>query len=219
MKIQKKNYHHGNLAEAILLRAAEIIDERGIEALSLRSVARDLDVSHSAPNRHFKSKTDLLSALALDGWLKVRDATLSAAEATGSSNPHIRLNAMGRGYLRWALNNRALFRAINHPDVNRQASDELSEAVDNFSDIVQSAIEATRRAGRHADTPLTVLTIFTNAVPIGAATVLSDSLLARLMPADMDQEELIAQVVDLVVPLSNVEAEERSAFASSPASL
>ena len=39
------------------------------------------------------------------------------------------------------------------------------------------------------------------------------------MPADMDQEELIAQVVDLVVPLSNVEAEERPAFASSPASL
>ena len=71
----RKNYHHGNLAEAILLRAAEIIDERGIEALSLRSVARDLNVSHSAPNRHFKSKTDLLSALALDGWLKVRDAT------------------------------------------------------------------------------------------------------------------------------------------------
>ena len=69
--------------------------------------------------------------MALDGWLKVRDATLSAAEATGSSNPHIRLNAMERGYLRWALNNRALFRAINHPDVNRQASDELSEAVDN----------------------------------------------------------------------------------------
>ena len=200
-----------------MLRAAEIIDERGIEALSLRSVARDLDVSHSAPNRHFKSKASLLSALALDGWLKVRDATLSAAAATGSSNPHIQLNAMGRGYLRWALNNRALFRAINHPDVNRQASDELREAVDNFSDIVQTAIDATRRAGRHADVSLTVLTIFTNAVPIGAATVLSDSLLAKLMPAEMDQEELIAQVVDLVVPLSDVEAEERLAYSGSPA--
>ena len=79
-----------NLAEAVLLRAAEIIDERGIEALSLRSIARDLGVSHSAPNRHFKSKTDLLSALALDGCLKVRDATLSAAAASGSRNPHIR---------------------------------------------------------------------------------------------------------------------------------
>ena len=28
------------------------------------------------------------------------------------------------------------------------------------------------------------------------------------MPADMDQEELIAQVVDLVVPLSNVDFRE-----------
>ena len=115
---------------------------------------------------------------------------------------------MGRGYLRWALTNRALFRAINHPDVKRQASDELNDAVDNFSDIVRSAIEATRRAGRHADTSLEALTIFTNAVPIGAAIVLSDSLLARLMPTEMEEEALIAQVVDLVVPLSEIDLEE-----------
>ena len=193
---QKKNYHHGNLAEAVLLRAAEIIDERGIEALSLRGIARDLGVSHSAPNRHFRSKASLLSALALDGWLKVRDATLSAAEETGSSNPHIRLNAMGRGYMRWALTNRALFRAINHPDVKRYAGDELNDAVDNFSAIVRSAID-------------------TNAVPIGAATVLSDSLLAKFMPTDMDEEELIAQVVDLVVPLSGVEIEDGKSLSNS----
>jgi hypothetical protein len=157
----------------------------------------------------------LLSELALDGWLKVSDATLSAAEETGSSNPHIRLNAMGRGYMRWALTNRALFRAINHPDVKRYAGDELNDAVDNFSAIVRSAIDATRRAGRHAETSLTVLTIFTNAVPIGAATVLSDSLLAKFMPTDMDEEELIAQVVDLVVPLSGVEIEDGKSLSNS----
>lgn len=157
----------------------------------------------------------LLSALALDGWLKVRDASPSAAEETGSSNPHIRLNAMGRRYMRWALTNRALFRAINHPDVKRYAGDELNDAVDNFSAIVRSAIDATRRAGRHAETSLTVLTIFTNAVPIGAATVLSDSLLAKFMPTDMDEEELIAQVVDLVVPLSGVEIEDGKSLSNS----
>lgn len=73
---------------------------------------------------------------------------------------------------------------------------------------MRSAIDATQRAGRHAETSLTVLTIFTNAVPIGAATVLSDSLLAKVMPNDMDEEEPIAQVVDLVVPLSGVEIED-----------
>jgi hypothetical protein len=59
------------------------------------------------------------------------------------------------------------------------------------------------------------MTIFTNAVPIGAATVLSDSLLAKFMPTDMDEEELIAQVVDLVVPLSGVEIEDGKSLSNS----
>ena len=94
-------------------------------------------------------------------------------------------------------------------------ANELNDAVDNFSAIVRSAIDATRRAGRHAETSLTVLTIFTNAVPIGAATGLSDSLLAKFMPTDMDEEELIAQVVDLVVPLSGVEIEDGKSLSNS----
>ena len=139
MSEQKSNYHHGNLAQALLTRAAEVIDEHGIEALTLRGLARDLDVSHGAPNRHFKNKAALLSALATEGWLKIRDATLEAANQTGSNNAHIRLNAMGRGYLRWALNNRALYRTIYHPDVSRYASAELLDAIDQFGKTVQDA--------------------------------------------------------------------------------
>ena len=74
-------------------RAAEIIDEEGIEALTLRGIARDLGVSHGAPNRHFQNKAALLAALAADGWLKARDATLNAAENTGS---HSRQNRTSR---------------------------------------------------------------------------------------------------------------------------
>ena len=57
---ETRSYHHGNLAASILERAAEIIDEEGIEALTLRGIARDLGVSHGAPNRHFKNKACLL---------------------------------------------------------------------------------------------------------------------------------------------------------------
>ena len=196
-----KPYHHGNLAEVILHRAAEIIDQEGIEALTLRGIARDLGVSHAAPNRHFKNKAALLSALATEGWLQVRDATLAAADATGSDDPHVRLNAMGRGYLRWALNNRALFRAILHPDVNRQASAELRSAIEQFTLTVRKQTEATQRDGRHADVPLSVLSIFTNAVPVGAAVLLIDSLLGPAPGSELDQEVLIEQVINLVVPL------------------
>ena len=201
ISVQEKQYHHGNLAASILQRAAEVINEEGIEALTLRGIARDLGVSHGAPNRHFKNKAALLSALATDGWLRMRDATLDAADDTGSDNAHIRLNAMGRGYLRWALSNRSLYRTLYHPDVNRYASRELIEAVDRFSAVVREAVEQTQKEGRHPDVPLSVLTLFTNAVPTGTALMMTDTLLHHEVESEDELEALIEQIVNLVVPL------------------
>ena len=61
-------YHHGKLREALLARAREVIEEAGVEGLSLRQLARDLGVSHAAPGKHFRDKQALLDALALDGF-------------------------------------------------------------------------------------------------------------------------------------------------------
>lgn len=195
-------YHHGNLAADIMRRAVEVIDSEGLGALSLRGIARDLGVSHGAPNRHFKNKAALLAALATDGWLKVAAATLGAAEATGSDDPHVRLNAMGRGFLRWALENPALFRTILHPDVNRFADDKLQDAMLEFTEGVRAAIEATQKDGRHADVPLPILALFTNAVPFGAAMLLINPLPGTDHPEieAYDKDALIAEVIDLVVP-------------------
>ena len=93
----RATYHHGDLRQALLDRAAEVIEAQGIEAVTIRGLARDLGVSHAAPNRHFKSRADLLTALAAEGYAALRSATLSAAEDVGD-DPWIRLNAMGRGF-------------------------------------------------------------------------------------------------------------------------
>lgn len=201
MSESSKNYHHGNLADAILQRAAQIIDERGIEALTLRGIARDLGVSHGAPNRHFKNKAALLAALATEAWSKILAATLHAAEQTGSANPHVRLNAMGRGYMRWAFQNKSLFRALLHPDVNRYATPELTQAIAEFSQTVRLAVEATQEAGRHPDVPLAVLNTYTNSVPAGAAMLMIDSLTQSQFDSDEQIEDMIAQLINLVVPL------------------
>ena len=104
---------------------------------------------------------------------------------------------------RWTLNNQALFRATYHPDVSRQASDSLHNAVETFAETVGSAIQLTQRDGRHSQVPLPVLALFTNAAPIGAAMSLLDSVLGEAMSPDLEQEELVAQLIDLVVPLPN----------------
>lgn len=64
-------YHHGNLRAAVLARAAVVIAAEGPYILSLRSLAADLGVSHTAPRHHFGSREGVLSALATQGfgWL------------------------------------------------------------------------------------------------------------------------------------------------------
>jgi len=197
-----KPYHHGNLRAEIVQRAVEVIDSEGIEALTLRGVARDLGVSHGAPNRHFRNKQALLSEIAAEGWTEVKRATLHAAIESGSDDPRIRLNAMGRGYMRWALYHRPLFRTLFHPDVMRFATSELRRVMSDFADSVQEAVAATQVAGRHPDVPLPLLTLYTNSVPTGAALLLVDPILESEMRADgVDQETLIEHVINLVVPL------------------
>ncbi|MBL4679133.1 MAG: TetR/AcrR family transcriptional regulator [Pseudomonadales bacterium] len=201
--MSKKHYHHGNLAEDILNRAVQIIDEGGLGALTLRGIARDLGVSHGAPNRHFKNKAALLSTLATYGWHKVLEATLRA-DNVDSLDPRLSLNAMGRGFLRWALHNPALFRTLHHPDVARFADDALIEAMRQFTQAISDAVAATQTIGNHPGVPLEILSIYINAVPFGAAMFLIDPFLTHYEQSeiqDMDEEILIEQLINLVVPL------------------
>ena len=51
-------YHHGDLKSALLNAAKRLIVENGIDALSLRSIATEVGVSHMAPYAHFKNKSE-----------------------------------------------------------------------------------------------------------------------------------------------------------------
>ena len=111
---------------------------------------------------------------------------------------------MGQGYLRWAFANRSLYRALYHPDVNRYASTELKEAIDQFSQTVRDAVEETQKEGRAQDVPLNVLTVFTNAVPTGAALMLTDPLLHHDVESEGELDRLIEQIIELVVPVAGI---------------
>ena len=63
----EKPYHHGDLRSALLVAAEADLAENGIEAFSLRQVARRAGVSHAAPAQHFGDANGLLTALATEG--------------------------------------------------------------------------------------------------------------------------------------------------------
>ena len=198
---EARQYHHGDLRAAILERATEVIEQDGIEALSLRGIARDLGVSHAAPNRHFRTKADLLSSLARVGWKQITEATLRAAEEVQPNDSHRRLNAMGRGFLKWALLNRSMFAAVTHPDVERHADDDLRQAIDEFQRTVRDAVVATQRDGRLPHLDPAIATLYTNSVPFGLAMSLKNPLFGTDL-SERDVDELVANLIELVVPTS-----------------
>jgi AcrR family transcriptional regulator len=61
-------YHHGNLHQTLLLAAADLIAQNGIEALSLRKLADRVGVSRTAAYHYFQDKNDLLCAIAANGF-------------------------------------------------------------------------------------------------------------------------------------------------------
>jgi AcrR family transcriptional regulator len=72
------SYHHGDLRATVLREAAKLVVESGVDALSLRELARLANVSHAAPAHHFGGKRGLLTALATEGFDLLAE-TLSAA--------------------------------------------------------------------------------------------------------------------------------------------
>src|ERR1041384_987611 len=68
------SYHHGDLRQAVLRKAGEVLEKEGVDALSLREVARRAGVSHNAPYRHFPDRDSLLVALVEEGFQMLLDA-------------------------------------------------------------------------------------------------------------------------------------------------
>ena len=193
-------YHHGNLKAALLKRAAEVIELGGVEALSMRSLARDLEVSSAASARHFKGRSDLLSTLAIDGYLQVTEATLAAADKVGD-DPILKLNAMGKAFVYWSIKNKALFHTISHPDVSRHADDRLRAALGEFARVVGEHVQQAQKAGWHADEDTNAVFQFAISSVRGIAINMTDDLYISVL--GKSNRKKIDQLIDLLVPIGD----------------
>jgi AcrR family transcriptional regulator len=115
------SYHHGNLRAAILAAAASVIARDGVGALSLRSIATDLGVSHTAFRRHFGDREGVLNALAVQGNRRLAEEL--GAAATGGDFLEV-----GVAYVRFALANPAHFTVMYRSDLLDNEDPELVEA-------------------------------------------------------------------------------------------
>jgi AcrR family transcriptional regulator len=121
-----ESYHHGNLRQALLAAAEELLIDGGIEALSWREIARRAGVSPGAPYHHFADKTALLTALAQQHLAELDRAFAAAAAA--HDEPDEQLRALGRAYVGYALAHPAAFRLMFRPELGSPFGSELLNA-------------------------------------------------------------------------------------------
>jgi len=107
-KAEPRTYHHGDLRAALLEQGIALVETGGIEALSLREMARRTGVSPTAVYRHFPDKKALLAALADEAIRRLGEAQLAASQAAGGGVAGF--TATGRAYVLFALANPGLFR-------------------------------------------------------------------------------------------------------------
>ncbi len=108
-------YHHGSLPHALLDAAEAVLRRDGIGALTLRAIAREAGVSHTAPQHHFGNTAGVLSELAALGNLRL--AATMAEKAEGARGTNVRRKAMARGYVAFALKNPDLMRFMSRNEM------------------------------------------------------------------------------------------------------
>lgn len=109
----RQSYHHGNLVDALIAATIAIIEEEGLERVSVREAAKRAGVSPGAPFRHFPSKTALMTAVAEQAMHRLTQAVKEALAQAPADDPMAALEAIGVGYLRWALDNPHHFEVIS----------------------------------------------------------------------------------------------------------
>jgi AcrR family transcriptional regulator len=110
LKKRKTDYHHGRLRAALIQCGLELIEEKGIRALTLREIGKRLRVSRTAAYAHFKDKAALLAAIGEAGFSEF-SKVLEAAK-TGVTGFAAQMDAMGIAYFRFATDHPAHFEVM-----------------------------------------------------------------------------------------------------------
>lgn len=142
---KRRSYHHGDLREALLRAAVALIAEVGPRGFTLREAARRAGVSHNAPYRHFRSKEDLIAAVAAQGFRELTRAMLDAAAPQTTAAG--RLRSSGLAYVAFALRRPEHFAVMFDTPFSPADHPECAEAAGEAFGTLVRFIEACQQDG------------------------------------------------------------------------
>lgn len=142
----RRPYHHGDLRTAAIAATVGEVEEVGVSAASMRSIARRAGVTHAALSHHFTDKTGLFTAVAAEGFRRMAAAIGPAAAGD------LGFLSGGAEYVRFALENRGFYEVLFRPYLCHHNDPDLEQARTTAFDILYGSARRSLISTRDPDT-------------------------------------------------------------------
>jgi AcrR family transcriptional regulator len=182
-----------DLREKVLEASLALIEEGGLDRLSMREVARKAGVSHQAPYHYFGDREAILAALAGEGFSKLGQSLVRAA-TQANAEPVKAVEAMGRAYVEFALRNPAHFQAMfradavpldRYPDARKREDEAFGRLVEGVGQAFTDQPPEVRQE----------IAVACWAMAHGLATLIQEGSLARKLKIPKAQQRKMANAV------------------------
>jgi AcrR family transcriptional regulator len=137
---RRRGYHHGNLREALIQAALELISNKGPAGFTFAEAARYAGVSPAAPYRHYRDRDALMADVARRGFEQFA-AALTKAWDEGRPTPSAAFERLGRAYLDFARREPAYFSAMFESGLDLKSFPAVQEAADSAFAVLRGACE------------------------------------------------------------------------------
>lgn len=108
---KRGSYHRENLRQELLDRGLTLLARDGLASFSLRALAKDLGVSHTAPYRHFSTREQLLTEIVRESMSRFEQALMESVMIEGDDEEN--LYRLGESYVRFYIANPEILSLFN----------------------------------------------------------------------------------------------------------
>jgi len=201
----RRGYHHGNLREALIAAALDLIAAKGPAGFTFAEAARSAGVSPAAPYRHFRDRDALLADVAKQGFERF-ERFLTTAWNDGRPDVRTAFGNLGKAYLAFARSEPAYYSAMFEAGIPLDDHPDLRAAGDRAFAIVREASEAMcQTLPRERSPPALMMALHVWAIAHGIASLFARGDASRrslpMSPEDLLEAAMLVYLEGLGLDL------------------
>ena len=136
--MSKRGYHHGNLRQALVEAALDLITRHGPNGFTLSEAAKQAGVTPAAVYRHFEGREDLIAEGARQGYEIFADV-MQFAYDKGQPSALAAFEATGRAYLAFARKYPGHYISMFESGISVNRTPELAAAAARARGVLEQA--------------------------------------------------------------------------------